>query len=297
MSLPDKVKIVEVGPRDGLQNESVFVPTPVKIEFINYLSQTGLKYIEAGSFVSKARIPQLADGEEVFAGIERDAGIDYSALVPNVKGLERAAASHVSSIAIFASASESFSQKNINCSIDESFARYQAVITEAKSHNIRVRGYLSCVLGCPYEGNVNPKDVATHAKTLVDMGVDEISLGDTIGVGTAKQTKHLVETVSQQVPIGSIAMHFHNTYGQALTNIYQSLLCGVSIFDSSTAGLGGCPYANGATGNVATEDVLYLLNGLDIDTGIDLLKIVKTGNFLCEKIGKANQSNVANALL
>jgi len=289
MSLPDKVKIVEVGPRDGLQNESVFVPTAIKIDFINYLSQTGLKFIEAGSLVSKARIPQLADGEAVFTGIERDKQIDYSALVPNVKGLERAIASNVNSIAIFASSSESFSQKNINCSIDESFTRYQAVIDEAKNKQLPVRGYLSCVLGCPYEGKIDPQAVASHARALFEMGVDEISLGDTIGVGTAKQTRALIEAVSKHVPIDKIAMHFHNTYGQALTNIFQSLQCGVSIFDSSTAGLGGCPYANGATGNVATEDVLYLLNGLDIDTGIDLLKIVKAGNFLCEKIQKPNQ--------
>ena len=295
--LPKKVKIIEVGPRDGLQNEAIFVPTSTKIEFINLLSLTGLTVIESGSFVSARAIPQLADSAEVFSKINRLENISYPALVPNVKGLERALSADVNHIAIFTSVSNSFAQKNINCSIDESLNRFSDVIKYAKNHNISIRAYISCVLGCPYEGNIAANDVADLAQTLINMGADEISLGDTIGIGTPNQTIDLINACAQKVPLDKIAMHFHNTYGQAIANIYASLEAGVHIFDSSTAGLGGCPYAKGATGNVATEDVLFLMNGLGIETGIDLIKIAHAGKFICDKLNKKNNSLVSNAIL
>lgn len=297
MVMPKEVKLVEVGPRDGLQNEPVFVPTELKIALINKLSQTGLKYIEASSFVAPNKIPQLADGEQVFSDITRKPDIHYSALVPNNKGLERALSANVKSIAVFGSASESFSQKNINCSISESIERFTQVIAQAKKHGLFVRAYISCVLGCPYEGDVDISIVSDIAASMIKLGADEISLGDTIGIGTPNKAAALIKAVSSNVPLDKIAMHFHDTYGQAIANIYASLEQGVHIFDTSIAGLGGCPYANGATGNVATEDVLYLLNGLGINTGVDLIKCAHAGKYICQQINRKNQSKVANAIL
>lgn len=296
MMLPETVIINEVGPRDGLQNEALFVPTDIKIDLINTLSQTGLNHIEATSFVSPKAIPQLADSETVFKSINKPDNIHYTVLVPNKKGLERAVKVGVERIAIFASSTEGFSQRNINCTIEESLKRYEKVISQAKQMKIYVRAYLSCVLGCPYEGDVSPHTVAQLAKSLWDMGADEIALGDTIGIGTANKTKALIESVSKNIPIEKIGMHFHDTYGQALTNIYASLQEGIAIFDSSIAGLGGCPYAKGATGNVATEDVVYLLHGLGIHTGIDLLKLVYVGNTISKQLNRTNQSKVGKAL-
>ena len=295
--LPDQVHIVEVGPRDGLQNEPHFLPTEIKVEFINLLSNTGLKVIESGSFVSPKAIPQLADSEYVYNQINRVPNISYPALVPNLKGLERALNAEVKEIALFASASESFSQKNINCSISESLKRFESVIASAQNSHLKVRAYVSCVLGCPYEGKISPQTVAQLSKTLLEMGADEISLGDTIGIGTPRQTSQLLESCLKLISPENIAMHFHNTYGQAIANIYASLQYGISTFDSAVAGLGGCPYAKGATGNVATEDVLFLMQGLNIETGVDLIKLAHAGQFICEKIGKTNNSLVGKAIL
>ena len=297
MTSPSFVTIIEVGPRDGLQNESSFVPTSSKIELINALSSTGLKHIEVTSFVSEKSIPQLADSDTVFRSINKPPGVHFSALVPNEKGMEKALAAGVKEIAIFTAASEQFNQHNINCSIADSIARFQPVMTLAKRHNIRVRAYISCVLGCPYEGNIHPEQVVHVANQLMNLGADELSLGDTIGVGTPKQTKALITTLNTLYPLTNIAMHFHDTYGQAIANIYAALECGITRFDSAVAGLGGCPYARGATGNVATEDILYLMHGLGIDTGIDIFKIVEAGDSICKILGKKNQSKVANALI
>lgn len=297
MTYPKHVTIIEVGPRDGLQNESSFVPTRHKIELINLLSQSGLEHIEVTSFVSAKAIPQLADCEDVFQGIDKPAGVHFSALVPNTQGMDRALQVGVKEIAIFTAASEQFNQHNINCSIAESIARFAPVTALAKAHNIRVRGYISCVLGCPYEGEIAPQQVVQVARQLLDLGVDEISLGDTIGVGTPKQTTALITTLKSALPRATIAMHFHDTYGQAIANIYAALACGINRFDSSVAGLGGCPYAQGASGNVATEDLLYLMHGLGIETGIDIFKIVDAGDKICKVLGRKNQSKVANALL
>ena len=272
--------IVEVSPRDGLQNEAVFVPTDIKISFINKLSQTGLKVIEATSFVSPKRIPALADGAAVLHGITKTPGVRYPVLVPNVQGFEAALAAGADEIAIFTTPSEAFSQKNTHCSVEESLTRMQSVTALAKQHRLRVRAYVSCVLGCPYEGEISPEKVRDLSATLLAMGCDEISLGDTIGVGTPLATKALLNCVQTAVPIDQIAVHFHDTYGQALVNIYAALECGVSIIDSSVAGIGGCPYAKGAAGNVATEDVVYLLNGLGIQTGVDLNALVDAGRFI-----------------
>ncbi len=297
MNYPKQITIIEVGPRDGLQNESVFVPTSNKIELINSLSQTGLKQIEVTSFVSEKAIPQLADNEQVFSSIDRSSNVSYSALVPNEKGMLKALNAHVKEIALFTAASEAFNQRNINCSIAESIARFVPVINRAKEHKIKVRGYISCALGCPYEGTISPQQVEQVVKKLLDLGVDEISLGDTIGVGTSKQTQLLLDTILPILSLNQVAMHFHDTYGQAIANILTSLQYGVHRFDSSIAGLGGCPYARGATGNVATEDVLYLMHGLGIETGIDIFKIVTIGDWICKILGKKNQSKVANAML
>lgn len=297
MSYPKHVTIIEVGPRDGLQNEPSFVSTKHKVELIDLLSQSGLKHIEVTSFVSAKSIPQLADGEDVFLQINKPAGVHFSALVPNEHGMEKALAAGVREISIFTAASEQFNQRNINCSIKESIARFKPVMVSALAHKIRVRGYISCVLGCPYEGEIDPKQVLNVTGQLLDLGVDEISLGDTIGVGTPKQTKTLIATIDHALPLTNLAMHFHDTYGQAIANIYAALECGIVRFDSSVAGLGGCPYARGASGNVATEDVLYLMHGLGIDTGIDIFKIVDAGDRICKVIGRKNQSKVANALL
>lgn len=297
MSFPQSVVITEVGPRDGLQNETTFVATKHKIALVDLLSQTGLKHIEITSFVSEKAIPQLADHDELCRMIQKPAGVHFSALVPNERGMQQAIDSGLKEIAIFTAASEPFNQQNIHCSIAESIQRFKPVMTLAKQHHIRVRGYISCVLGCPYEGHISPRKVLDVAHQLLEIGVDELGLGDTIGVGTPKQTMTLLETLSGFLPLGKIAMHFHDTYGQAIANVYAALACGIRHFDSSVAGLGGCPYARGATGNVATEDVLYLMHGLGIETGIDIYKVVAAGEMICKQLGRKNQSKVANALL
>lgn len=296
MSLPTEVKIVEVGPRDGLQNEAYVVPTEKKIAFIDQLSDTGLKAIEVTSFVSSKRIPQLADHVNVYKNIYKSPNIRYSVLVPNVIGLENAVTAGVKEIAIFVAASETFSQKNINCSIAESFQRYKEVAELAQSLNIQIRGYISCVLGCPYEGQIAPEKVTKVAKELYDLGCYEVSLGDTIGVGTPNKSKQLIETVAREIPLEKLAVHFHDTNGQAIANISAVLEQGVRNIDASVAGLGGCPYAKGSSGNVATEDVVYLLEGLDIKTGIDLVKLSQAGIFISNILNRTTQSKVARAL-
>lgn len=296
MPLPTKVRIVEVGPRDGLQNEKQNIPTAAKIQLVNQLVDTGLDYIEVGSFVNPKWVPQMADSADVFQGITRKPGVTYAALIPNLQGFERALAAEANEVAIFAAASEAFSQKNINCSIAESLTRFEELIAAAKVSNTPVRGYISCVLGCPYGGAVEFETVAQIARELLAMGCYEISLGDTIGVGTAGQTKALIEYLVRDIPLDKLAVHMHDTYGQALANIYAALECGISVIDSSVAGLGGCPYAAGASGNVATEDVVYLLNGLGIEHGVDLDRLILAGNTICEQLGKANGSKAAQAI-
>lgn len=295
MNLPQHVRLVEVGPRDGLQNEKQPISVADKVRLTDDLSAAGLSYIEVGSFVSPKWVPQMAGSAEVFAGIQYKPGVVYSALTPNLKGFEAAVEAGVKEVAVFAAASEAFSQRNINCSIAESLERFIPVMEAAKSHGITVRGYVSCVLGCPYEGEVAPEQVAAVARELFAMGCYEVSLGDTIGTGTAGKTRTLFEVVGRDIPRDKLAGHFHDTYGQALANIYASLLEGIAVFDSSVAGLGGCPYAKGATGNVATEDVLYLLNGLGIATGIDMDKLIAAGQRICEVLGKPNGSRVTRA--
>ena len=296
MNLPSSVRIVEVGPRDGLQNEKQAIETTTKIELIERLTDAGLRYIEAGSFVNPALIPQMASSEDVFNKISRTPGVTYAALTPNIKGFERALAAKANEVAIFAAASEAFSHKNINCSIDESLARFIPVMEAAKAHDIPVRGYVSCVVGCPYEGDVDPEIVRHISDQLINMGCYEISLGDTIGVGTAGSVRKLIETVIKDIPVERLAVHCHDTYGQALTNIYAALQLGVQVIDSSVAGLGGCPFAKGATGNVATEDVVYLLHGLGIETGIDMDRLIAAGNFISAALGRNNQSRAALAI-
>jgi isopropylmalate/homocitrate/citramalate synthase len=295
MQLPRSVRIVEVGPRDGLQNEPDTVPTDTKIAFIDRLSETGLSAIEATAFVSPKWVPQMADNAEVMAGISRRPGVAYPVLVPNMKGFHAAREAGATEIAVFAAASESFSLKNINCSIAESLERFAPVMEAAQQHGVRVRGYISCVLGCPYEGDIAPKAVAQVAASLFHMGCYEISLGDTIGVGTPKRAQTMVDAVAADVPRECLAGHFHDTYGQALANILACVEHGVAVFDSSVAGLGGCPYARGASGNVATEDVLYMLDGLGIETGIDLDAIIDTGRFISEALGRRPASKVSLA--
>jgi hydroxymethylglutaryl-CoA lyase len=295
MSLPSQVRLVEVGPRDGLQNEAS-VSTADKIALINQLTAAGHRYIESGAFVSPKWVPQMADSAEVFAGIKRQPNITYAALTPNLKGYEAAKLANASEVAIFGAASEAFSQKNINCSIAESLARFEPVMAAAKHDGIKVRGYVSCVVGCPYQGEVAPSEVARVAKALLDMGCYEISLGDTIGVGTPKTVMAMLDAVSAVVPVAKLAVHFHDTYGQALTNIYVALNRGISVIDSAVAGLGGCPYAAGASGNVATEDVIYLLNGLGISHGVDLHALAAAGRFITDKLGKQPSSKVGLAL-
>jgi hydroxymethylglutaryl-CoA lyase len=297
MNLPKQVRLVEVGPRDGLQNEKQPISVADKVRLVDDLSAAGLGYIEVGSFVSPKWVPQMAGSREVFAQIQQLPGITYAALAPNLKGFEDALAAGVKEVAVFAAASESFSQKNINCSIGESLERFVPLMDAAKQQGIRVRGYVSCVLGCPYEGEVAPAQVASVAKALYSMGCYEVSLGDTIGTGTPGKTRHLFNVVGRDIPRHLLAGHFHDTYGQALANIYASLLEGISVFDSSVAGLGGCPYAKGATGNVATEDVLYLLEGLGIETGIDMDKLIAAGQRICSVLDKPNGSRVARARL
>ena len=296
MNLPKHVKIVEVGPRDGLQNEKQAIDTATKVELIARLGASGLKTIEATAFVSPKWVPQMADNGEVMRQITRLDGVTYPVLAPNLKGLEAALATGVTEVAVFAAASEAFSQKNINCSIDESIERFVPVIESAHEHGVAVRGYVSTVVGCPYQGDVPPEKVAEVSKALFDLGCYEISLGDTIGVGTPLKVQAMLAEVSKAVPMDKLAGHFHNTYGMAIANIYASLQMGMAVFDASVAGLGGCPYAKGASGNVATEDVVYLLNGLGIDSGVDLSHLVETAVWVSAQLGRAPASNVAKAL-
>lgn len=297
MHLPAKVKLVEVGPRDGLQNEAKTVPAAVRVDFIDRLSGTGLRVIEAGSFVSPKWVPQMADSDRVMAGISRRPGVVYPVLVPNMKGFDAAVAAGADCIAVFGAASETFSAKNINCSIDESLDRFAEVCARANEKGIAVRGYVSCVLGCPYEGEVPVSAVARVAGRLADMGCGEISLGDTIGVGTPSKAAAMIEAVAEAgVPVARLAVHFHDTYGQALANTLAALQLGVAVVDSSVAGLGGCPYADGASGNVATEDMLYMLHGLGIETGVDLDAVIDAGRFICRALGRRPSSHVAQAL-
>ncbi len=294
-ALPAHVKIVEVGPRDGLQNEKLQISAEDKIALIEQLADAGVNYIESGSFVSPKWVPQMATSSDVFNGIKRKSGVTYAALTPNMKGFEAAMAVNANEVAIFGAASEAFSQKNINCSIEESLQRFESIMQAAKAVNIPVRGYVSCVVGCPYDGFIEPEQVAMVAEKLYKMGCYEISLGDTIGVGTPATVTKMIQAVSARVPMEKLAVHFHDTYGQALTNIYSALQAGVMVVDSAIAGLGGCPYANGASGNVATEDVLYMLNGLGIKTGIDFEKLLAAGWFISDKLGKAPVSKVSTA--
>ena len=295
LKLPEQVKVVEVGPRDGLQNETATVDTAVKIELINRLSASGLAVIEATSFVSPLWIPQLADAEQVWAGIEQRQSVAYPVLVPNLRGLERALASGVKQIAVFTAASETFCRNNINCSIDESLARYAPVIRQAREAGMAVRAYISCVLGCPYEGDVDVKRVVDLSRHFIEAGCYEISLGDTIGAGSALQARELVSRVAKQVPVRRLALHFHDTRGQALANILACLELGVSVVDAAVAGLGGCPYARGATGNLATEDLVYMLHGLGIRTGIDIHKLIDSGRFISQALSRENRSKVSLA--
>ena len=297
MSLPRSVKIVEVGPRDGLQNEKQPVPTATKIELIRRLGASGLKTIEATAFVSPKWVPQMAENAAVMRGIERQPGVAYPVLVPNEQGLEAALEAGAREIAVFGAASEAFSQKNINCSIAESLERFRPVVAAAKKADVAVRGYVSCVLGCPYQGDVAPLAVAEVAWALYEMGCYEVSLGDTIGAGTPEKAKAMIEAVAKRVPLKKIAGHYHDTYGMAVANIYASLEMGIAAFDASVAGLGGCPYAAGASGNVATEDVVWLLNGLGIDSGIDLDLLADTGAWMSQQLGRETNSRVARALL
>ncbi|MFJ4385833.1 hydroxymethylglutaryl-CoA lyase [Pseudomonas sp. NPDC089408] len=295
MSLPKHVRLVEVGPRDGLQNEAQPISVADKVRLVNDLTEAGLAYIEVGSFVSPKWVPQMAGSAEVFAGIQQRPGVTYAALAPNLRGFEDALAAGVKEVAVFAAASEAFSQRNINCSISDSLQRFEPIMEAARSHGVRVRGYVSCVLGCPYEGKVSAEQVAPVARALHDMGCYEVSLGDTIGTGTAGDTRRLFDVVAAHVPREQLAGHFHDTYGQALANVYASLLEGISVFDGSVAGLGGCPYAKGATGNIASEDVVYLLQGLGIETGIDLDRLIAAGQRISDVLGRDNGSRVARA--
>ncbi|XP_050806900.1 3-hydroxymethyl-3-methylglutaryl-CoA lyase, cytoplasmic isoform X2 [Gopherus flavomarginatus] len=293
--LPDYVKIVEVGPRDGLQNEKVTVPTDIKIELINRLSKAGLSVIEATSFVSSKWVPQMADHTEVMRRIERHPGVQYPVLTPNLQGFHSAIAAGATEVSVFGAASESFNKMNVNCSIEESIEKFEDITKLARNMNIPVRGYVSCALGCPYEGNIIPAKVVEVSKQLYSMGCYEISLGDTIGVGTPGSMKRMLEAVMKEIPVSALAVHCHDTYGQALANILTAMQMGVGVVDSAVAGLGGCPYAKGATGNVATEDVLYMLNGLGINTGVNLYKVMETGNFICTALNKKTNSKVAQA--
>ncbi len=296
MTMPTQVKLVEVGPRDGLQNEQETIPAAVKIELINRLSAAGFANIEAAAFVSPKWVPQMATSTEVMAGIVRKPGVIYSALTPNMQGFEAALAAGADEVVIFGSASEAFSQKNINCSIAESIARFAPIAYAAKAANLRLRGSISCAFGCPYQGQVTIGNVQDVLRGLRALGCDEIDIADTIGVATAGQVKQVMQAAAEEFPISALSGHFHDTYGQALANIFASLEVGISIFHSSVAGLGGCPYAKGATGNVASEDVLYMLRGLDIDTGIDLDAVVDAGQFMARHLGRKAASRAGNAL-
>src|SRR5688572_7047259 len=296
MALPKKVKMVEVGPRDGLQNEAQSVPAAVKIELIDRLTDAGLPMVEATAFVSPKWVPQMADNAEVMAGIRRKRGVAYPVLVPNRKGLEAAIAAGADEVVVFGAATESFSKKNTNCSIGEGLARFSEVCEEAIARGLKVRGDISVCLGCPYEGEVSPDAVVRVARELDAMGCYEITICDTIGTGTAGSTRRVVEAVAKHVPVERLAGHFHDTYGQAVANVYAALECGIATFDSSVAGLGGCPYAKGATGNVATEDVLYMLNGVGVETGIDMDKLIAAGDFISRELGRPTNSRAAKAL-
>ena len=295
-TLPARVRLVEVGPRDGLQNEKADVPTDVKVALIDALGDAGFAAIEATAFVSPRWVPQMADAAAVMARIRRKPGVRYPVLTPNLKGFEAALAAGADEVAVFVAATEAFSRRNINCSVAESLERAKPVFDAARAHGVRVRGYVSVVLDCPYEGTVDPARVAEVAGMLVELGAYEVSLGDTIGTGTAGRTQALFRRVAEAVPMSALAGHFHDTYGQALTNVYAALELGVSTFDCSVAGLGGCPYAKGATGNVASEDLVYLLHGLGIETGVDLTLLRRAGRFISQHLGRAPASRVARAL-
>jgi hydroxymethylglutaryl-CoA lyase len=297
LTLPESVRMFEVGPRDGLQNEPVTIPTGTKIQLIDMLSATGLKTIEVGSFVSPKWVPQMSDTEAVLAGIHRRPGVMYPVLTPNMKGFEAAAKAGAEEVAVFGSATEGFSKKNINCSIAESLERFAPVCEAAKKKNIRVRGYVSCVVGCPYEGEVDPERVAEVAEAIYNLGCYEISLGDTIGVGTPKKVERMLYTVADRVPTEKLSVHFHDTHGQALANILTALQCGINGIDSAVSGLGGCPYAHGASGNVATEDVLYMLNGLEVESGVDMDLLLEASDFISKALGRSPASKVARAVL
>ena len=296
MSKPSRVRIVEVGARDGLQNEARTVSANIKIKFIDMLVEAGVKSIEAGAFVSPAAVPQMANSHEVLAGLKRHDDVSYAVLTPNMKGLEAALKVNVGEVAVFVAASETFSQRNTNCSIAESLDRAAAIFDVASQNDLPVRGYVSCVLGCPYEGHTDVRQVADLSSRLMQMGCYEVSLGDTVGVGTPSKARDMIDVVLGEVPVNALAVHFHDTYGQALANILSVLDAGVSVIDSSAAGLGGCPYAPGAAGNVATEDVLYMLNGLGIETGVDLDKLAAAGRFICAELDRTPASKVAQAL-
>lgn len=296
MTLPSKVKIVEVGPRDGLQNEKQVVPTEIKIELINRLADAGVRVIEATSFVSPKWVPQMGDNAAVMQGIQRHNATVYPVLTPNLQGFDTAIQAGATEVAIFGAASESFSRKNINCSIAESLKRFEPILSAASALEIPVRGYVSCVVGCPYEGAIDPAQTASVAKTLFDMGCYEVSLGDTIGVGNPASIQRMIEACAKALPINKLAGHYHDTYGMAIANIYASLNMGMTVFDSSIAGLGGCPYAQGASGNVATEDVVYLMQGLGIDTGIDLAKLATIGDWISQAINRPNGAKAGRAL-
>ncbi|MBQ0933232.1 hydroxymethylglutaryl-CoA lyase [Ideonella sp. 4Y16] len=297
MSLPSHVTIVEVGPRDGLQNEKQAVDTAVKVELIHRLQAAGLKEIEATSFVSPKWVPQMADNAAVMAGITRQSGVRYSVLTPNLKGWEAAAVTRPDEIVVFGAASEAFSQKNINCSIAESIERFAPVVDAARAAGVKVRGAISCAVGCPYEGEIAPERVALVARLMAQIGVQHVGVADTIGVGTPLKVQRALEAALQHYPLHEVSGHFHDTYGMALANVHASLQLGIRTFDTSVSGLGGCPYAKGATGNVATEDVVYLLHGLGIDTGIDLDALIDAGQFIRGALGQPNGSRVARALL
>ena len=293
--LPDKVTIAEVGPRDGLQNLSQTLPVETRIEFIERLAATGLQYVETGSFVSPQKVPQMADTGKVLQGIKKKSGCIYPVLTPNRRGIEDALDAGATHVAVFGAVSETFCKKNINCSIDESLHQFSQLIALAQKHKIAVRGYLSCVLGCPYEGDIPVQKTTVIAEKLFDMGCHELSLGDTIGIGTPDKVINLIRNVSNSIPLKNIAVHFHDTYGQALANIYAALQEGISIIDTAVAGLGGCPYAPGSSGNVATEDVIYMLHGLGIKTTVNLSKLIKTSHFICDKLKCRNNSKVSLA--
>ena len=297
MAMPQRVKLVDVGPRDGLQNERQAVPAAIKIELVHRLQDAGLRDIEVTSFVSPKWVPQMADNAEVMAGITRKPGVRYSVLTPNLQGFEAALKTRPDEIVVFGAASEAFSQKNINCSIAESMERFRPVVAAALQHGIAVRGAISCSVGCPYEGEIAPQRVELVARLMREIGVQHVGVADTIGVGTPRKVQRALEAALKHYDLDGVSGHFHDTYGQALANTLASLELGVWQFDTSSAGLGGCPYAKGATGNVATEDVVFLLHGMDIATGIDLDRLIDAGKFISDALGRAPHSRVANALL